>query len=89
MKLHLGAFNCGVEGWVNTDITPHIWVSKIPFLPIVLFKLGLITKERYQEHSQKMFNKLTYLNLTKKLSFASDSVEAVYSSHVLEHLFMN
>ena len=30
-KLHLGAFNCGIEGWINTDVTPHMWIARLPF----------------------------------------------------------
>ena len=88
MKLHLGAFNRSVNGWINTDVTPHIWISKIPFLPFILFKLNLMSAERYQEHKEKRFNQLKYLDLTEPLPYPPESVEAIFSSHVLEHLFM-
>lgn len=89
MRLHLGAFNRSVDGWVNTDVTPHIWISKIPFLPFILRKMNLMSVERYQEHKGKKFSQLKYLNLTKPLPYSPESVEAIFSSHVLEHLFMD
>jgi len=89
MKLHLGAFNQSIKGWYNTDITPHIKIAKIPLLPFILYKLKLMTTERFLEHKQGMFNDLHYLDLTKPLPYSSDSVEAIFSSHVLEHLFMD
>lgn len=89
MKLHLGAFNQSVDGWMNTDITPHIWISKIPFLPLILFKVNLMSAERYQDHKDKIFSQLKYLDLTKRLPYPSDTAEAIFSSHVLEHLFMD
>ena len=89
MKLHLGAFNQSVDGWVNTDITPHIWISKIPFLASILFHISLMSTERYQEHKEKKFSRLKYLDLTKPLPYPTDSISAIFSSHVLEHLFID
>ena len=48
-----------------------------------------MTSERYQEHKEKRFSQLKYLNLTRPLPYPSDTVEAIFSSHVLEHLFMD
>jgi len=89
MKLHLGAFDRGIEGWNNTDITPHIWISRVPFLPILLNKLGLLGKVRYEQHKQGVFKNLNYLNLCKPLPYPDSSIEAIFSSHVFEHLFID
>lgn len=89
MKLHLGAFDSGVAGWVNTDITPHIWISKFPGFPFLLHKLGLMSKARFEQHKNGVFSMLVYLDLCKPLPYADVSVEAIFSSHVLEHLFMD
>jgi ubiquinone/menaquinone biosynthesis C-methylase UbiE len=89
MKLHIGAFNKGIEGWINTDITPHLWIAHVPLFPFLLHKLGKMTDERYAEHKVKVFNTLKYLDLTKSLPYPSESIEAIFSSHVLEHLFMD
>ncbi len=87
IKLHLGAFDCAVSGWVNTDITPHMWIGKIPGAARVLKWAGILSAERYRQHRSGTFKNLRYLDLTRPLPFADDSVEAVFSSHVLEHLF--
>ena len=89
MKLHFGAFNQGIEGWVNTDITPHIWISKVIGLPFVLSKLGVISKDRFLQHKQGAFKKLSYVNLCKPLPYEGNSACAIFSSHVFEHLFMD
>src|ERR1700736_425820 len=65
-KLHIGAFNCPVDGWLNTDITPHILITRVPFAPLLLFKAGRITAERFDEHRRGVFKKLYYLNVAKK-----------------------
>ena len=87
IKLHLGALNCSVPGWVNTDITPHIWIARIPFAAFLLRLCGRMTAARYQEHREGRFKHLKRVDLTKPLPFADQSVSAVFSSHVLEHLF--
>lgn len=89
VRLHLGAFNCAIPGWVNTDITPHLWIARVPFAARVLHRLGKMTDERYREHLAGQFRTLNYLDLTKSLPYGNESVEAVFSSHVFEHLFMD
>ena len=89
IKLHIGAFNYPADGWLNTDITPHIWISKIPFAADWLYAMGKMTKERLAEHKLGVFRRLKYLDITKPLPFANGSVAAVFSSHVFEHLFMD
>jgi len=89
MKLHIGAFNKSIDDWYNTDITPHLWITRVPLMPFLLYTFGKMPDERYAEHRKKVFNKLKYLNLTKPLPFSSESIDAIFSSHVLEHLFMD
>jgi SAM-dependent methyltransferase len=85
-RLHFGCFNCPLDGWVNTDVTPHLRVAKIPGLSWLMHKLGLMSDERYEEHRKNIFKNIQYLNVTKPWSFQDGNFEAIYSSHVLEHL---
>jgi len=87
IKLHLGAFDCAVDGWVNTDVTPHIFISRIPGAPSLLYALGKIDAGKYRMHREGRFRALKYVDLTRPLPFADGSVQAVFSSHVFEHLF--
>lgn len=86
-KLHIGAFNCGIEGWINTDITMHLWIARVPFAAKALHLAGLLSGARYGEHRQGKFAGLRYMDLTKPLPFADGSLSAVFSAHVFEHLF--
>ncbi len=85
-RLHFGCFNCPLDGWFNTDVTPHLFVARVPGLAWLLYKLGKMTKERYAEHGQGIFEKIHYLNVTRRWRFSNGMFEAIYSSHVLEHL---
>lgn len=89
MKLHFGAFNCPVDGWVNTDITPHLFLARVPLLPWLMHRMGKIPAERYLDYQSGAFRKLRYLDVTKEWPFADNSVEAIFSSHVVEHLHLN
>jgi len=85
-KLQLGAFDQGLEGWVNTDITPHLFIAKIPWLAFMLRGVGLLPEDRYRQHRARIFARLRYLNVARKFPFADASFDCVYSSHMLEHL---
>jgi SAM-dependent methyltransferase len=85
-KLHIGCFDCPVSDWVNTDITPHIWISKVPLMASILYHAGKMPMERFQQHRRGVFRKVRYLNLLKPLPFAANSFQFVFSSHVFEHL---
>ncbi len=89
IRLHLGAFDCGIPNWVNTDITPHLWISRIPFAGQVMRAFGMLSDERYAAYSDGRFRALRYVDLAKRLPFGNGSCEAVFSSHVFEHLFMD
>lgn len=89
MKVQLGAFDKSIDNWINTDITPHMWVGRIPMLPRAMRWAGMLSKERFEQHRQGTFRRLKYVDLTKRLPFESDSVDAFFSSHVMEHLFLD
>jgi SAM-dependent methyltransferase len=86
-KLNLGCFNRPAREWINTDITPHIWIARVPSAAGVIRALGRMTAERLQEHKMGIFRRVRYLNVTKRFPFPDDSTTAVYTSHMLEHLY--
>jgi predicted SAM-dependent methyltransferase len=85
-RLHLGCFDSPVDGWINTDITPHIWISRVPGLASVLAALGQMSANRLQRHRDGSFRKVQYVDLSKRLPYSSNRFQYVFSSHVFEHL---
>lgn len=74
-------FGCGsdvVEGWLNFDSSPILVLGRYRLLRIFIPRKSSIF------HSD-----LRYGNIVKGLPLKKDSVDVVYSSHVLEHLTYN
>lgn len=86
-KLHLGCFNQPVPGWINTDITPHIWIARVPFAAKVIRAFGKMTDERLEEHKTGTFRQVRYLNVATRFPFSDGSTNAIYTSHMIEHLY--
>lgn len=86
MKLHLGCLDHVVDGWVNTDITPHIFIARVPGLAFLLHRVGAMNRARYLQHKSRIFRSVDYLNASKPFRLPSESVDFVYTSHMLEHL---
>ena len=86
-RLHLGCFDRAIEGWVNTDISPHVYVARIPGAARVLWALGLMSAERLEQHRRGVFDGLYRLDLTKRLPWRDGEFEAAFSAHVFEHLY--
>ena len=86
-KLHLGCFDQVYNGWLNTDFTPHIFISRIPGLALILFKIGLLSQQRYKQHKQGVFRAIRYLNVTKRFPYADATFDYIFSLHLLEHLY--
>ncbi len=87
-KLHLGCFDQATKGWVNTDITPHLWIARIPGLARLVYRMGKMTRRRLEQHQRGVFKNLTYLNVTKRFPYKEATFDFVFSCHLLEHLYI-
>jgi SAM-dependent methyltransferase len=85
-RLQLGAFDQVHDGWLDTDITPHLLVARVPGLAWALHALRVVSDERYASHRSGAFRAVRYLDLSRRFRFPDDTFECVYASHVLEHL---
>jgi SAM-dependent methyltransferase len=85
--LHLGCFDRAIEGWVNTDVSPHTLIARVPGAAWVLRRLGRMTAERFEQHQRGVFAGVRHLDLTKRFRFENDTFDAAFSAHVFEHLY--
>ena len=82
--LHLG---CGLRapaGWLNVDGSPQVALARRPWLKKFLVATGLLPQRQAQIPWSPTVMRL---NLTRSLPFPANHFVAVYSSHLLEHLY--
>lgn len=84
-RVHLG---CGpgplAPGWTHLDGSWHAWLSKHRVMRSVALKL---TGHQPDLRGAEWCEDVVIHNLLRPLPFESGSVSAIYSSHVLEHLY--
>ena len=84
-RLHLG---CGpgpqADGWIHLDGSWNAWFAKHRFLRAVLKVLRLAPRGALD---LVWARDVMVHNVTKGLPFSADSLSAIYTSHMLEHLY--
>lgn len=86
-NLHFGCLDRVVEGWLNTDVTPHLWIARVPGAAALLHAAGGLGAERYAQHRQGLFARVRYLDLRRRFPFSDASFDNAFSAHVIEHLY--
>ena len=85
LLLHLGCGQHVVEGWVNIDGSLSARLTNYPRVRSALKRLRLAPShvERGWPHG------IQWHDLRSPLPFPAESVQAIYSSHTLEHLYLD
>jgi len=90
VRINVGCGQTPTKGWQNFDNSFSLHLSKIPFLPDILHRLGFLERSQYQFIKlAREKNDIEYGDATKGLPLKHESCEVVYSSHMLEHLDRN
>ncbi len=82
--LNLGSGPHAVDGWTNLDRSPAMRVSRQPVLRWVALRSGLVDEAHLPAWSREVRS----CDLRRPLAFGDGTVDAVYSSHLLEHLYL-
>lgn len=80
-KINLGCGPVGKEDWINLDWGVLAIAHKYPLIEKVLSRLNLFPRG----YDVKWPKNLSLHNCRKKLPFEANSIDYIYSSHVLEH----
>lgn len=78
---------CGLQappGWYNMDRSPALVLDRMRPLKRALFRVGVLTPAHMAEWPRSIHMR----SVNRPLPFADGSVAAVYSSHMLEHLYL-
>jgi predicted SAM-dependent methyltransferase len=83
VRLNLGSGPVAVPGWTNIDRSPNVILDRLPIVKRALFKLGVLTDQHMVS-----WDRAIKRHDIRKLPYAEGIVDAVYSSHTLEHLYL-
>ena len=86
LRINIGCGQTPTLGWRNFDNSLSLRLAKIPLLPDFLLKLKLLESSQYQFIRFARENDIEYGDATKGLPLQDESVDVLYSSHMLEHL---
>lgn len=85
-KLHLGCELNTPDGWINIDSSLTVILAKHPIIKNVLIQIGAISPKKKIIPWRK---NILIRDVRKQLPFADNSIDAIYASHLLEHLYHN
>lgn len=86
IRLNIGCGQTPTEGWHNLDNSPSIWLAKMPHLVKALDTLRVLSSHQKQYIEFARINNLILANATKRIPFDNNSVDVIYTSHMVEHL---
>lgn len=86
IRINLGCGQKPTKGWKNFDNSPSLYLSRIPFLTALLKRFRFIDEAQYSFISFSRENGIQYADAARKIPLQNGCADAVYSSHMLEHL---
>lgn len=85
IRVNLGCGLNAANGWVNIDKSPSMALDRLPGAKRVLHQIGVLR----DEHMAKWPANVRRHDITKGLPFHDAAVETIYSSHTLEHVYLD
>jgi SAM-dependent methyltransferase len=87
LRVNLGSGSAGIDGWINIDADPKLRLSGFfPFLKLAN-RMHIVSSSSVSMYSgvHRPPNLVPFKFGEKPLPFKNDSVQAVFTSHALEH----
>ena len=86
IKVNIGCGTTPINGWINYDNSFAIKLANSPILYRILKLFKLLNKRQIENIEWNKKNKIFFADATKKIPLSTNSVECIYTSHMLEHL---
>jgi predicted SAM-dependent methyltransferase len=83
LRVHLGCGSTVVPGWENVDSSPGVLLSRAPALRGALARVRVLNAD---QASARFPDGIVRFDVRRGLPWPDGSVQAVYSSHMIEHL---
>jgi SAM-dependent methyltransferase len=85
-KINLGSGTACLDDWVNIDNSFNARLAKYPWLRNLAYKTGLLPRNLYDIPWSKHIKTIIVHDVRKGLPFEDQSVDFIYTSHLIEHL---
>lgn len=82
LRLHLGCGPIVVAGWENLDKSPNVILARMTPLRKLLHRVGVVSDEQAQGFPPGV----KFVDLSRRLPYRDESVDAIYSGHLIEHM---
>ena len=86
IQVNIGCGQTPTPGWLNYDNSFSVRLAKYPFLIIFAERLRLLSEEQKGFISFAKKSNVLWADATKVIPLPDNSVQALYSSHMIEHL---
>jgi SAM-dependent methyltransferase len=86
VKVNIGCGATPTQGWTNFDNSLTVRVARWPAAIRVLRRARVLTGQSYKFAVVANSQGVRFANAAQRIPCANNSVEAVYSSHMIEHL---
>jgi len=86
IKVNVGCGATPTPGWVNFDNSMSIRLARYPGISSVLARLQLIDHQSASLAGMSRRASVRFANAAARIPFATGTVAAIYSSHMIEHL---
>jgi predicted SAM-dependent methyltransferase len=86
VRLNVGCGQAPSAGWLNYDNSPAVWLATSPVLAHLLRRAGIIDAGSVEFAAFCRTNQVRYANVARRIPHASGTADAIYSSHMIEHL---
>ncbi len=86
VRINIGCGSNPSKGWLNFDNTPAIKLANSPLKYRIAKVFGMLKKTHIENIEWNKNNNIQYADATKRIPLPLNSVEAIYTSHMFEHL---
>lgn len=85
-RVNVGCGQTPTPGWINYDNALTARFARVPLALPILRRLGLLTDLQHQFMRTALVQDIRYADAVRRIPEADQSVEVLYTSHMLEHL---
>ena len=86
IKVNIGCGATPTPGWINLDNSMSIRMARYPGIPSALARLQLIDPQSASLAGMSRRASIRFANAAARIPFATGTIAAIYSSHMIEHL---